>query len=85
VKRDLVAIHAQIIGAHEAAQEDRAGEVTRAREKVRLLLGQHGLFFASFAVSRDPAGRFLEFRAIASRMRAGGFHHLRLLSSGREP
>ena len=77
-KRDLVSIHRQILDAREAAELERARDVHAAREDVRALLGQHGLFNASFAVRCDPAGPFLEFRRMNSTMRAGGYHRVRL-------
>jgi hypothetical protein len=78
VKRDLIAVNRQILDALEHAELERAKDVVQARADVRVQLGQHGLFTASFATGQDPAASFLEFRAIASHMRAGGYHRVRL-------
>lgn len=76
--RDLLQVRAQIVDAKEAVIAERARDVRGARENVRLLLGSHGLYTASFAVSRDPQCQsFLEFQRMADRMRWGGFHVVR--------
>jgi hypothetical protein len=79
VRRDLVEIHQQLLAAKEAVDIERARDVATARANVRLLLGEHGLFTASFAVRRDPGAQsFVEFHRMVSHMRAGGFHRVRL-------
>jgi hypothetical protein len=77
-KRDLIAIQRQILDAQEALAWERACDVHAARESVRLLLGQHGLFTASFAMRCNAAGEYLEFDRMAGALRAGGFHRVRL-------
>lgn len=75
---DVLAIHRQILDAHEALEAERAADVKVARENARLLLGQHGLFTASFAMRRDPGYQtYREFHTMVSHMRAGGFHRVR--------
>jgi len=83
--RDLVEIRRQIIEAHEAVIAERAKDVRTARDNARLLLGSHGLFTASFAVSRDPGCQsYYEFLRMADRMRWGGYHNTRK-AFGMEP
>ncbi len=76
--RDLVQIQRQIVDAREAVVAEWAQDVRAARENVRLLLGQHGLFTACFAVRRDPGCQsYYEFQRMADRMRWGGYHRMR--------
>jgi hypothetical protein len=77
-KRDLVLIQRQILDAHEAAAADRARDARLARDDVRVLLGQHGLFTASFAMRCDVTASFFEFDRMRNTLRAGGFHRMRL-------
>jgi hypothetical protein len=77
-KRDLITIRRQILEAQDAARIERERQVLFDRERVRIQLGSHGLFMASFATSRDPgAFAYSEFKTMADTMESGGFHNVR--------
>jgi hypothetical protein len=81
-KRDLVTIRKQIIAAQEEAQIDREREVAYAREIARAELLVHKLAIASKATKDGAASAYADFITMAYKMRAGGFHRVRL-SGGR--
>jgi hypothetical protein len=69
-----------IADAKEAVDEEHAAEVRAARESVRLKLLSHDLIMASVAVRAggEAGDSFNDFKLINERMRAGGFHRVRL-------
>jgi hypothetical protein len=71
--------HARVLrDVAEALSEADLHDITAARRNVHLLLVSHNLITAAFAVKRDPGCQsFLEYHAMVSHMRAGGFHRVR--------
>lgn len=50
-----------------------AEQIQLERDKTRVLLGSHGRFTASFALSRDPGRQtYIEYQRMVERMRGGG-------------
>jgi hypothetical protein len=79
---ELVKIHRAILQAKEAADAERAEEIRAARENVRLTLDprqsrpDHGE--RRRAHRRRSRRSFSDFKLINERMRAGGYHRVRL-------
>lgn len=69
-----------IAEAKDALEAERASEIRAARENVRLTLLSQGLVMASVAVriSGEAGVSFTDFKIFSERMRAGGFHRVRL-------
>lgn len=76
----LALIARGIAEAKDAVDAERAAEIRAARETVRLTLLSNGLINASVAVrtAGDAGVSFNDFKLINDRMRAGGYHRVRL-------
>ena len=66
--------------AKDAVDDERAAEIRAARENVRLTLLSNNLIMASVAVrvSGEYGMSFIDFKLINDKMRAGGYHRVRL-------
>lgn len=82
----LVKMHRAIADAKDAVDAERVEDFCAARENVRLVLGSHGLFTASFAMKRDVNSQsYVEFQKMVNRMKSGGYHATRHRLGGRVP
>jgi hypothetical protein len=74
----LVNIQRAIADAHEAAHIERCESIVAARESARSMLLLHNLPRAGAAMRIGAASTWSDFKLIADRMRAGGYHRVRL-------
>lgn len=75
---ELIKIRNGIDDAKESVTAEWLQDLRAARENVRLTLGSHGLFNASFAMTRDVYGAsYIEFQKMVNRMKSGGYHETR--------
>ena len=75
---ELIRIRNHIEDAKEGVSGEQFQDLRAARESVRVTLGSHGLFTASFAMSRDVYGQsYVEFQKMVNRIKAGGYHATR--------
>ena len=75
---ELMKIARAIAEANDAVHLERCEAIVAARESARAMLLLHNLVHASIAMRTGAAATWSDYKAIADRMRSGGYHRVRL-------